>query len=38
MNQGFNAMTVTTSYTGFTLFPADAGNATGFIRVYGYKN
>jgi hypothetical protein len=38
MQQSFNTMTVTTSYTGFTLFPTDAGNATGFIRVYGYKN
>jgi len=38
MQQSFNTMTVTTSYTGFTLYPADAGNATGFIRVYGYKN
>ena len=28
---------VATSYDGFTLFP-DAGNVTGSVRVYGYKN
>ena len=29
--------TVTTSYTGFTLLPA-AGNITGTVRTYGFKN
>lgn len=31
------ATSVTTSYTGFTLFPA-TGNMTGGVRVYGYSN
>jgi hypothetical protein len=30
-------MTVTTSYTGFTIFTTSAGNLTGSISVYGYK-
>lgn len=31
------ALTVTTSYTGFTLIPGGAGNITGSVSVYGYK-
>jgi len=34
---GGGGMTVTTSYTGFTLFPATL-NMTGNVKVYGYKN
>jgi hypothetical protein len=34
---GGGCMTVATSYTGFTLFPA-ANNMTGNVQVYGYKN
>jgi hypothetical protein len=30
-------MTVTTSYTGFTIYPS-ANNLTGTIRVYGFAN
>jgi hypothetical protein len=31
------AMTVTTSYDGFTIFPA-SGNITGKLRIYGLRN
>ena len=34
---GGGRTTVTTSYTGFTIFP-DSGNFTGKVRVYGYAN
>lgn len=34
---GGGMMTVTTSYTGFTIFPS-TGNITGDVRVYGLKN
>jgi hypothetical protein len=34
-NTGGAGLTVTTSYTGFTMFPA-AGTMTGLIQVYGY--
>jgi hypothetical protein len=34
---GGGAMTVTTSYTGFTLF-ASTGNITGDVTVYGYNS
>jgi hypothetical protein len=30
-------MTVTTSYTGFTFFPAVAGNITGTVSIFGYN-
>ena len=37
-SEAYLSMTVTTSYTGFTLFPT-AGNMTGgTIKVYGYKD
>jgi hypothetical protein len=31
-------MTVTTSYTGFTLFNTSGGNIAGTVRVYGLRN
>lgn len=31
------AMSVTTSYDGFTLFPQSGGTITGTYRVYGYR-
>ena len=31
-------MTVTTSYTGFTLFNASGGNIAGTARIYGVRN
>lgn len=31
-------MSVTTSYTGFTFYTNAAGNMSGTVRVYGYKN
>jgi hypothetical protein len=34
---GGGNMTVTTSYTGFTLLNANGGNIAGTIKVYGYK-
>jgi hypothetical protein len=34
---GGGRTTVTTSYTGFTIFP-NSGNFTGKVRVYGYAN
>jgi hypothetical protein len=33
-NQGSNFLNVTTSYTGFTIFP-ESGNLTGTVSVYG---
>jgi hypothetical protein len=36
LSRGGNT-SVTTSYTGATIFPA-AGTMTGTIRVYGYRN
>jgi hypothetical protein len=35
---GGGNMTVTTSYTGFTLFNAGGGNIAGNVRVYGLRN
>lgn len=32
-----SALSVTTSYNGFQLFPT-SGNITGTVRVYGYRN
>jgi hypothetical protein len=32
------SMSVTTSYDGFTVFPAATSTMTGTIKIYGYKN
>jgi hypothetical protein len=35
--RGSGTLSVTTAYTGFTIFPP-TGNMTGKVRVYGYQN